>query len=185
MQKLGPWRRVSRDKIYENQWITVYHDEVVTPAGSDGIYGIVSFKNTAIGIIPLDDNGYSWLVSQYRYALARREYEIPMGGCAEGDDMLAAGRRELREECGIEAQTWTPLLRLNTTNSVSDELAQVFVAEQLSFGEQQLEDSEADLQVHKLPFKTIYQWVLEGRIMDSISIAAVLKLAILRPELVA
>ncbi|CAH0991078.1 ADP-ribose pyrophosphatase [Sinobacterium norvegicum] len=183
MEKFGPWQRISRDKVYDNQWITIYHDEVVTPGGSEGVYGIVSFKNIAIGIIPLDDNGHSWLVSQYRYALGRREYEIPMGGSPEGEDFLLAGQRELREECGIRAEKWTPLLQLNTTNSVSDELGQVFVAEQLSFGQQQLEDSEADLQLHKLPFKTIYQWVLDGKIMDSISVAAVLKLGALRPAL--
>ncbi|ROS01252.1 8-oxo-dGTP pyrophosphatase MutT (NUDIX family) [Sinobacterium caligoides] len=183
-RQLGPWRRQSRELRYDNRWLSLYHDEVLTPGGSKGIYGVVHFKSIAIGIIPLDGCGNTWLVSQYRYTLEQRHFEIPMGGCPLHDEPLEGARRELQEECGITADCWTELMTLHTTNSVSDESGRVFLAEGLSFGESSLEDSEADLCVHKMPFKEVYEWVLAGKITDAISVAGVLRTAVLRPELV-
>jgi hypothetical protein len=65
----NPWKSLSKEIVYDNNWISVTHEEVVTPTGTNGIYGKVHFKNYAIGVIPIDADGNTWLVGQYRYQL--------------------------------------------------------------------------------------------------------------------
>ena len=101
---VGPWRRRSRAVGYENPWITVFHDEVVRPDGSPGIYGVVHFENTAVGVVAIDDQDRVALVAQHRYTLDHRSWEIPEGGAPAGESPLAGAQRELREEAGVEAR---------------------------------------------------------------------------------
>ena len=86
----NPWKTLSQQIAYDNPWIQVTHREVINPNGGEGIYGIVHFKNIAVGIIPVDTAGNTWLVGQYRYALGEYTWEIPEGGCPIGDSPLEA-----------------------------------------------------------------------------------------------
>ena len=67
MKRNNPWKTLSSKEIYSNPWITLEEDEIINPAGKPGIYGKVSFKSQAVGIIPVDKEGNTWLVGQYRY----------------------------------------------------------------------------------------------------------------------
>jgi 8-oxo-dGTP pyrophosphatase MutT (NUDIX family) len=147
---------------------------VITPAGTEGIYGKVHFKNIAIGVIAIDAEENTYLVGQYRFPLDRYSWEIPEGGCPEGTDWLTAAKRELKEETGFEARSWKEILRMDVSNSVSDEFAVVYVAQDLIAGEAEPEDTE-QLSVQKMPFTQALEWVMEGKITDSISVAAILK----------
>src|SRR5438067_11246803 len=100
----NPWRTVSSRAVYDNPWIRVREDEVIHPDGQPGIYGVVHYKNLAIGILAIDDEGYIYLVGQYRYPMDRYSWEIPEGGCPEGEEPLTAARRELQEETGLNAR---------------------------------------------------------------------------------
>lgn len=175
-QKVGPWTRLSSDCRYENPWIQVFHEDVITPGNTPGIYGRVHFKGTAIGIVPIDDEGNTWLVGQYRYTLDDYSWEIPMGGCPAGEEPLNAAKRELEEEAGLLARDWQQLMTLHTSNSITDEKGLVFVARGLSEGEMALEPSE-DITVKKLPLEEAIDWAMDGRITDAIAVAALLKLA--------
>ena len=104
---IGNWKRKNRETKYENPWITVYHDLVTNPNGGDGIYGVVEFKNIAIGIIPIDEEGNTWLVGQHRYPLNEYTWEIPEGGAEKNETLLKGAKRELREETGLSAKKWT------------------------------------------------------------------------------
>jgi len=119
----NPWQTRSIQEVYDNPWITVSHREVTAPTGKDGIYGVVHFKNTAVGVVPIDSDGNTWLVGQHRYTINEYTWEIPEGGSALGEDTLATAKRELKEETGISANCWTPLFEMHTSNSVSDECA--------------------------------------------------------------
>ena len=110
------------------------------------------FKNKAIGIIPIDDHGNTWLVGQYRYTLNAYSWEIPEGGGPLGTPPLESAQRELKEEAGITATQWQLIMRFHTSNSVTDEEGFVFLAEGLTLGESQLEETEADLVVKKSCF---------------------------------
>jgi 8-oxo-dGTP pyrophosphatase MutT (NUDIX family) len=171
----NPWKTLSSEPIYENPWISVREDKVINPAGGDGIYGVVHFRNYAIGVIPLDADGYTWLVGQYRYPLEAYSWEIPMGGAAFDGTPLEGGKRELKEETGITAARWTELMKLHTSNSVTDEVGYVFVATELTQGTSTPEDTE-QLKVRHLPFSEALDMVLANTITDGISVAAILRL---------
>ncbi|MGQ9425869.1 NUDIX domain-containing protein [Gilvimarinus sp. F26214L] len=174
--KSAGWRRLNRKQIYDNPWIAVSHDEVITPGGTEGIYGVVHFKTHAVGVIPIDDDGNTWLVRQSRYTLDQQTWEIPEGGAPRGGDLLAAAKRELEEETGLRARNWRTVLNLHLSNSVTDEEGTVFVATDLYAGRQQLEASE-DIVVAKLPLRQAIAMVMAGDITDALSVAGLLRLA--------
>ncbi len=163
---------------YDNPWITVTHRDVTAPTGTDGIYGMVHFKNRAVGVVPLDDEMHTWLVGQWRYTLDAWSWEIPEGGAPEDEDPLAAARRELAEECGLAARRWTPLLDIHTSNSVTDELGRVWLARGLSAVEAAPDDTEV-LVVRRMALDEALQMVMDGRITDSMSMAALMKVKLL------
>lgn len=173
----NPWTTLSGELKYENQWIAITEYQVINPSGGRGIYGKVHFKNKAIGIVPLDNDLNTWLVGQYRYTLDTWQWEIPEGGGPLEEDSLVSAQRELREETGLVALKWTEILHLHTSNSVTDEEGFVYLAEDLEQGENSLEDTEAGLKVWKLPLRDALEMVLGGKITDSISVTAILKVA--------
>jgi 8-oxo-dGTP pyrophosphatase MutT (NUDIX family) len=177
IEKTGGWKTKSSRVAYENPWIKISHEEVITPKGTDGIYGVVHFKNTAIGVVPIDNEGNTWLVKQSRYTLNQYTWEIPEGGCPHGEEPLSAAKRELEEEVGLLAQDWQQLMTMHLSNSVTDEFCVVFVARNLYAGQQQLESSE-DIEYKKLPLRDAIEMVKRGEITDGISVAALLRVAL-------
>ncbi len=171
------WQQVAVEKVYENPWIEVSHHDVITPAGTKGIYGVVHFKGRAVGVIPIDSEGNTWLVRQSRYTLNTYTWEIPEGGAPEGEDTLTAAKRELEEEAGLKARKWRELITIHQSNSVSDEIGIVYVAEDLYPGQQSLEETE-DIELKKLPLTEAIQMVKDGVITDSMSVAGLLRLAL-------
>ncbi len=171
----NPWITLESKVIYENKWITLVEDQVLNPSGGKGIYGTVRFQNLAIGVIPLDDKLNTWLVGQWRYPLHEYSWEIPMGGGPIGLDPLESAKRELKEETGLEASEWTYLLKMHTSNSVTNEVGHTFVAKGLTEGKTEFEDTE-DLKVWKLPFEEAFQMVKDNRITDSLSMVSILRL---------
>lgn len=177
LQKVGGWQRLTSKLAYENPWIAVFHEEVKTPKGTDGIYGVVHFKGTAVGVVPIDDAGNTWLVRQSRYTLNDFTWEIPEGGAKEDEPTLHCAQRELEEEVGLRATEWRELLRMHLSNSVTDESGVIYVARGLSSCAQNLEPTE-DIQVRKLPLQQAIDMVLSGEITDALSVAALLRLAL-------
>jgi ADP-ribose pyrophosphatase len=178
MEENNPWTTLERKEVYDNNWINVNEHQVLNPSGGPGIYGVVHFKNTAIGVLPLDEDNNTWLVGQYRYPMQAYSWEIPEGGGALGVDPLIGAKRELLEETGLVATDWTEIQRMYLSNSVSDEMAVIYVARGLTMTEAEPEETE-QLIIKKLPFEEAYQMVMDGRITDSMSIAAILKTKIL------
>jgi 8-oxo-dGTP pyrophosphatase MutT (NUDIX family) len=175
----NPWQTLSIQEVYDNRWIKVTHREVLTPAGTPGIYGVVHFKNLAIGIVPIDDEGYTWLVGQYRYPLDQYTWEIPEGGCPQGTDPLETAKRELKEETGMQAEHWEQIIDFHTSNSVTDEYGISYLATGLSHGEAEPEETE-ELQVKKVPIEEAIGMVLRGEITDALSMMALMKVHIMR-----
>ena len=175
----NPWKKQSSKIVYDNPWITVEEDQVINPGGGQSLYGKVLFKSLAIGIIPLDEDENTWLVGQWRYTLNEYSWEIPMGGGDKSTEPVLSAKRELKEETGLSAEKYTELLRMHTSNSVTDELAIAYVAEGLTLGEPAFEETE-DLMIKKLPLKEAVSMVMKGEITDSLSMAAILKLDKLR-----
>ncbi|MCH7402981.1 NUDIX domain-containing protein [Belliella kenyensis] len=172
----NPWKTLSIQTVFENPWIEVTHRDVIIPSGKPGTYGMVHFKNKALGIIPVDEEGNTWLVGQFRYTLNEYSWEIPMGGGILEEDDLINAQRELKEETGLIAERWTEIMKIHTSNSVTDESGVIYLAEGLTQGETEFEETE-QLEIIKLPLKEAVEKVMKGEITDAISIAGLLKVA--------
>ena len=150
------------------------------PDGSPGIYGVVHFANLAAGVLAIDDDDRVLLVGQHRYALDAYSWEIPEGGVPDGESALEGARRELREETGVEAADWRELARVHLSNSVTDELAVLFLATGLRHGVRRRPTPTEELEVRWLPFDEVLAMTLDGRITDAMTVVAVERLALIR-----
>ncbi len=172
-KEIGPWRVTSENTVFENPWISVVDHGVIHPDGSPGEYGVVNFKNLAIGVLPIDDEGFVWLVGQHRFPLDRYSWELPEGGGPIDVAPLTSAKRELEEETGLTARCWAELSQLDISNSVTDERAICYFAWDLSSGVAAPEGSEA-LTIKRVPFNTLLEMVMSGEITDSLTIVMTL-----------
>jgi len=174
----NPWTVLSTQPIYQNRWIRVVEHDVLNPAGKPGIYGVVHMQHIATGVLPIDADGCTTLVGQYRFPLGVYSWEIPEGGGALDEDPLEAVQRELAEETGLMARRWHPLLRMHLSNSVTDEVAHCFLAWDLEQGIAEPEETE-DLQVRRVPFREAYDMAMRGDITDAMAVASLMKARLL------
>lgn len=181
----NPWTTLKSREGYANPWIRVREDQVLTPAGTPGIYGVVEYQNRAVGVVPMDEEGNTWLVGQWRYCHESYEWEIPEGGCPPGEDPAECARRELMEETGLHAEVIEPLMTgIQLSNSTTNEVCDLFIARGLRQGHAMPEDTEK-LQVLKLPLQEAIAMALDGRIRDSVSVLALMRLSIALPHALA
>ena len=176
--KENPWKTLKSEIKYDNPWIKITEHQTINSCDKEGVYGVVHYKNLAIGIIPLDEDYNTWIVGQYRFPLQQYSWEICEGGGAINEPPLTSAKRELLEEMGIKANKWKELLRSHLSNSVSDELGILYIAKELSFHDPEPEEGEV-LQLRKLPFEEVFQMVMNGTITDSLSVAGILKTKLL------
>ncbi len=169
----NPWQINGQKEIYDNPWIHITEFDVTNPSGGKGIYGKVHFKNRAIGIVVLDENMNTYLVGQYRFTINEYSWEIPEGGGPLTEPPLEAAQRELLEETGLKAVHWKKISEMYLSNSVTDELAIIFLATGLTQHAPMPEATEK-LIVKKLPFAEVFQMVIHGKIKDALSAAAIL-----------
>jgi len=174
----NPWKKHSTESVYENDWIRVDKSKVTMPNNEPGDYTVVHFKSLAVGCVPVDNQGNIYLVGQWRFPFDKYYWELPMGGASFDKDPVAECKRELKEETGIVASEWKELLRMETSNSVTDETAIMYMCLGLEFGPPEPEPCEK-LQVRRVTFDQALKMVMDGEITDGLSIAAIMKLAIL------
>lgn len=169
-----PWRRANEAVVFENPWIRVRTYDAVAPTGRPAHYGVVTMKATAIGVLPIFDDGTVILVGQHRFTLSRYSWEIPEGGGRPDEDPRDAARRELREEAGLEAQVLVEAMRFDLSNSVTDEQGFGYIATGLTSVEDEPDDTE-DLSVVRVPFAEALSLATKGAITDMISVAMLLR----------
>jgi 8-oxo-dGTP pyrophosphatase MutT (NUDIX family) len=177
MKAYNPWQTLSVKKIFDSPWIELELHDVINPSGNKGIYNVVKFKHLAIGILPIDEGGYTYLVGQWRYPLNQYSWEIPEGGGKLDVEPLESAKRELLEETGLVAHHYEELLRLHTSNSVTNELAIIYLATNLEQKESNPEETE-DITIKKIHLKDALKMVMNNEITDSLSVAAILKASI-------
>ena len=174
---VGPWRRRTRRTAYANPWIEVVHDEVDRPDGSPGIYGVVRFRNAAVGVVAVAEDGRILLVGQHRYTLDRYSWEIPEGGAPMDEDPELGARRELAEETGFAADDWRVLCRFSLSNSITDEVGVLYLATGLRAGVATPEPSE-ELAVRWATLDEVLAEIDAGEVHDIMTIAGVSRYAL-------
>ena len=175
----NPWRTKSSAIVYSNPWIRVREDQVVRPDGVDSIYGVVEIR-PSIGVVALNEREEIALVGQWRYALNRYSLEVPRGGSDPHEtDMLKVAQRELAEEAGVLAEHWEALGYVDVCNGVTDDKQSLFLATGLSQTEMHL-DPEEDITLEWHPFRAAVKMAIDGRITEVCSVAAILRVALLR-----
>ncbi|MEM6649346.1 MAG: NUDIX hydrolase [Pseudomonadota bacterium] len=178
--KVGPWTVRKRHIAYQNPWIEIDHHDIIRPDGAESLYGVVRFKNLAVGVLPLFEDGTVPLVGQHRFPFDAYSWELPEGGGPKGEAPEETARRELAEETGLRAGHIHPLGKCHLSNSVTDEQAVMFLVWDLTQGQAQPEGDEI-LTHRRVPFKTLFQEVLRGDITDSLTIMMV-QMAVLKAQ---
>lgn len=165
----GPPRRV-----FENGWFAIDEHDVLKPNGAPGYYGVIRIRRLAVGVLPIGEDGAVHLVGQWRFPLGRYSWEMPEGGAEPSETPADSARRELAEETGLRAGRLAEILRMDLSNSLTDEQAVIFLATELSEGEAAPEDTEV-LRRRVTHFSDLLARVAKGLVTDSMTVAATLR----------
>jgi len=173
-EERDPWTWLTSRPVYDNPWITLTAHEVLTPAGQPGIYAIVHMKKQAVGVLPIEDDGTVHLVGQWRPPLGAYSWEMPEGGAEPGEDLEDCARRELEEEAGVVAGRLEKIAVMHLSNSTTDETAHLYLATALRPGQTAPDDTEV-LKHRRAHFLDVLAEIVDGRISDAMTVAAVLR----------
>ena len=171
-----PWSITSGPvRTHDNPWFTVDEYAASAPTGAPARYYVQRYKNVATGVIPLHADGTVTLVGQWRFPLSDYQWEIPEGGAPLAEDPLEGCRRELAEEAGLAASDWRLILRMQLSNSTSDEIALGWLATDLTPCAEAPEATE-ELAVARVPFREALHAAVTGAMQDGITVAMLLRL---------
>jgi len=174
----NPWRTLSSRTIYRNGWLSLREDRVIRPDGAEGIYGVVELRPSC-GVVAINEDDQIALVGQWRYVHDKYSLEIPTGGSEQGETPLDAAKRELLEETGLSARDWTALGTIDNSNGVTTDVAHIFLAGNLTAGAP-VPQGDEQVEPRWMPFAEVVHSVMEGEITESVSVAAILKVELLR-----
>lgn len=166
-------KTLTAEQIFEGRVITLHQDTVQLPNGSKATREVIEHPG-GVGVVALDEEENLFLVTQFRYPYREMLMEIPAGKLTRGEDPLEAGKRELKEETGVSAQEYISLGKLYPSPGYCAEIIHMYLARNLSYGEQ-CPDEDEFLNVVKMPLKQVVDKVMSGEITDSKTQAAVLK----------
>lgn len=163
------------DTVYAGKILALRVDDVQMPGGAVARREVVEHFG-AVAVVALDENDRVAMVYQYRHPVGRRLWELPAGLLDVGGEAPAlTAARELHEEAGLAAETWSVLVDIVSAPGFSDESVRVFLATGLSEIERpEAEHEEADLKLDWLPLDEAVQQVLAGEIVNSIAVAGIL-----------
>lgn len=171
-----PWKPGTERVVFESAWITVVEQTAIAPTGKPAPYGLVRFKNLAVAVLPIDDDGAVTLVGQHRFPLGDYSWELPEGGSPLGEDPLEGAKRELAEETGLAAAEWREVMRAQLSNSVTDEQMIGYLALGLSpAGVAHAADDTEAITLVRLPFREALDAALAGYLPDMLTVAMLLR----------
>ncbi len=165
-----PWQDLGSSVVYENPWMRVTEHQAVAPTGREATYGVLRFKNVATGILPVHADGTVTLVGQSRFARANYSWEMPEGGAPFGEDPLVGAMRELAEEAGLKAASWKLALKIEVSNSITDEIGMTWIAWDLTPAPVDPDPTEV-IAIVRVPFTQLLAEIERGAILDWFTVA--------------
>ncbi|HEY6856301.1 MAG TPA: NUDIX hydrolase [Mycobacterium sp.] len=165
----------SSETLHTGKIFALRIDQVRMPGGKIVTREVVEHYG-AVAIVAMDDDGRIPMVYQYRHPFGRRLWELPAGLLdVNGEAPHLTAARELREEAGLQAQTWQVLVDLDSTPGFSDESVRVYLATGLTqVGRPEAHDEEADMTVQWYPIAEAVQRVFSGEIVNSLAVGGIL-----------
>ncbi len=168
------WNSGPPKRVFDNPWFAVDDYEAVAPTGAPSRYHVARFKNRAVGVLALFEDGTVALVGQWRFPFGAYFWEMPEGGVPMNEEPLAGARRELREEAGLLASDWREVLNLTPSNASTDETCICYLATGLSQTAVEPDPTES-LALARVPFMEALAAATSGRIIDAMTVATLLR----------
>ena len=169
-----PWRDAGASVLFQNPWMQLTRHDASAPTGAPADYVVMRPQNLSVGVLSLHSDGTVTLVGQQRFALMNWSWEMPEGGAPYGEDPLAGIQRELAEEAGLKAAHWQEVLRMEMTNSITDERAIAWLAWGLEPTPGEPDPTEI-IQVARVPFLDLVDEIGTGAIRDAFTVATTLR----------
>lgn len=166
-------KTISTREIYKGRIVHLVEDTVVLPGGGTAGRELV-LHNGGVGVIAVDENKDVLMVRQFRKPYDEMVLEIPAGKLEKGEEPLPAGKRELSEETGYEAEEYTFLGKFYPTPGYCSEIIHLYLARGLSFVGQHLDPDEF-VEVEKIPLEKLVRMVMDNEIPDGKTAIAILK----------
>ena len=168
------WTSAGEAVAYDNPWMQVTTHPATAPTGTAATYAVMRPRNLAAGVLPIHADGTVTLVGQARFPLMNYSWEMPEGGAPFDEDPLAGAQRELAEEAGLAAKVWREVLRMELSNSITDERAIAWLAWDLSDVEKAPDPTEV-IALARVPFLSLMQEIDRGAVRDAFTVATALR----------
>lgn len=169
--KLSSWQTKSSKTVYENPWMIVREDQVVTPSGKDGIQGVVESKSAGVYVVPIDNEGYTYIVRQEHYTTREMAWQC-VAGRTDGEPAEVAAKRELLEEAGLRANSITVLLPgARTASGMTTFESAVCLARDLT-PDTTYFDADEISEVKRISLADVKEMIMRQEITNTESIAA-------------
>jgi len=169
----GPWKITDRKQVYKNPWMTIIEDKVIQPDGKKGIYGTADIKAGA-AVLPIDEERNVYLIDEFRYAIGKRTIKAAGGAIDGNEPPLAAAKRELQEELGLQAKEWIDLGHAEPITSMINSPQYMFLAKKLTNGKTNHDSTEV-IKTIKMPLSEAIEKVMNGEIIDAVACILILK----------
>ena len=174
-------KTVDSTEIFDGHVVHLFKDNITLPNGKPAIREVIRHVG-AVAIVPMTEDGKVIVERQFRYPLNEVITEIPAGKLdSKAEDRLAAAKRELEEETGLLAEEWIDLGAYYPAAAYCDEVITMYLAKGLYQGKRHLDEDEF-LNIVEVPLNELVEEIMQGKIADGKTQAAILKVALLNQK---
>jgi len=184
MATQSPWQIIKSHYVHTNNWFKVKKYDVITPAGNKGEYNVIEFP-ASVTIVVLNEKQEICLTEEYRFPHQEWMWQLPIGAIDKDDKTtLAAAKRELQEETGLVAASWSYVGQSRGIKGATNHIMHTYIAQNIQNIDALVPQSAEGIKtIRFVSTDAFFQEIRDGKIMDNETISsitlALLKLGIL------